>query len=103
MGFNVIMNAKSINTYEERYGFIRLLKFEFHQVKKIPSYAMLIIVGSLKKEIITNTSSQCINNTKCNLWAEKKHIYQSRETFIRIMKMWSIFNNLYTYVGNLTI
>jgi len=100
MGFNVIMNAKNTNTYEENSGFI---KFEFYQVKKIPSYAMLIVVGSLEKEIITNTSLQCVRNTKCHMWAEKKHIYQSRETFIRIWKMWSIFNNLYGYVGNITI
>lgn len=96
-----MMNAKKINMKTKCEELIGYTKFEFSQVKKIPSYAMLIVVGSLEEEII-NTSSE-YNNTKCYLWAEKKHIYQSRETFIRIMKMLSTFNDSYGYVGNTTI
>lgn len=77
--FKVIMSGINRNITTEAGRFI----YEFCQDKKIPSYAMVIVVGFLEMTVI---ELPCID-MQCYLWAEKKYIQQSIKAFKKIIPM----------------
>ncbi|XP_024885849.1 leukotriene A-4 hydrolase-like [Temnothorax curvispinosus] len=77
--FTVLMSAHLENEPKENPEDSTLNVYEFRQMHPVPSYAVVIAVGSLEKRSIIFKKS--------NIFAESKFINESFENMFRVMNM----------------